>query len=170
MGFLDRLIKQSARQITSAVVKNATNTIIDELTGNGNKAQSQTTPAVQTTTNPVVTVSEPVPAGYEGVADADVEIKLETVLAKEFPQYEIRKEVSPETIGGTGRFLNYSYGVYENGIPKLFIMLVGNNTCASRYYRWSKEAAQKAGVTLINFVPCFENKITYIIQRLHQYL
>ena len=168
MGFLDRLLKQSARQITSAVVKNATNTIIDELTGNGNK--TQTTPTVQTIATPAVTVSESVPAGYEGLADADLEMKLETVLAKEFPQYEIRKEVSPTTIGGTGRFLNYSYGVYENGTPKLFIMLIGNNTCASRYYRWSKEAAQNAGVTLINFVPHFENKITYIIQRLHQYL
>lgn len=170
MGFLDRLIKQSARQITSAVVKNATNNIIDELTGNSNKTQPQVTPTVQTVASPVVTVNESVPAGYEGLGNVAVDVKLDAVFAKEFPQYEIRKEVSPETLGGTGRFLNYSYGVYANGVPKLFIMLAGKNTCTSRYYRWSKEVAVNSGIPMINFVLSFDNKITYIIDRLHQYL
>lgn len=104
------------------------------------------------------------------VADAEVEEKLRAVFSHEFPQYEIREDVSPTTIGGTGNFMNYTFGVYENGAPKLFIMVVGNNDCAKRTYRWSKEQAERAGVTLINFVAQFENRMDYIIDRLHQYL
>lgn len=97
-------------------------------------------------------------------------VKIEAVMAEEFPQYELRKNVSPATIGGTGRFLDYSYGVYQNGTPVLFIMLVGKATCGSRMYRWSKEQAQKAGVTLINFVEHYPNRPEYIKNRLHQYI
>lgn len=166
MGFFDNLLRQGAREITSGLAKAATNAIIDELKGDKAPAQNAQTAPATVTYEP----EDNAPAGYEGLGDADVDKKLEAVFAKEFPQYEIRKEVSPTTIGGTGKFLDYSYGVYENGIPKLFIMVVYNNTCASRYYRWSKEAAAKAGVPMINFVYAFENKITYIIPRLHQYL
>lgn len=111
-----------------------------------------------------------VPAGYEDVAYKRVDIKLRAVFAREFPQYEIRENVSPTTIGGTGTFMNYSFGVYENGAPKLFIMVVDSNDCARRTYRYSKEQAERAGITMINFVMAFENRIDYIIERLHQYL
>ena len=96
--------------------------------------------------------------------------KIAAVLAEEFPQYEVRENVSPSTIGGTGRCLDYSFGVYENGEPKLFIMLVGKDTCGSRVYRWSKEQAEKAGVTMINFVEHYPNRPGYIKERLHQYI
>ena len=49
-------------------------------------------------------------------------------------------------------------------------MVVFSNDCALRTYRWSKEQAERAGVTMINFVAAFENRIDYIIDRLHQYL
>ncbi|MBO7401791.1 MAG: hypothetical protein J6U10_02235, partial [Lachnospiraceae bacterium] len=77
---------------------------------------------------------------------------------------------SPETLGGTGRFMRYSYGVYKDGQPKLFIMIINNNTCAMREYRWSKEQAEKAGVTLINFRLNEPNSVMYIRDRLHKYL
>lgn len=108
--------------------------------------------------------------GYDGLADECVDKKLRTILAKEFPQYEVREQVSPTTLGGIGKFRAYDFGVYENGTPKLFIMVVYNNTCRQREYRWSKEQAESTGVTMINFVYAFENRIDYIIDRLHQYL
>ncbi|MCQ2401956.1 MAG: hypothetical protein MJ059_08580 [Lachnospiraceae bacterium] len=98
------------------------------------------------------------------------EEKISAVLAEEFPQYEVRKYVSPTTIGGTGKFLDYTFGIYDAGAPKLFIMLVGKATCGSRIYRWSKEQAAKAGVTLINFVEHYPNRPEYIKERLHQYI
>ncbi len=92
------------------------------------------------------------------------------VISIEFPNYEVFCDVSPTKYGGTGRFMNYSIVVCENGNPKLFIMLIGKTTTAHREYRFSKEFAQKLGVTMINFVVHFPNEIPYINQRLHNYL
>ena len=96
--------------------------------------------------------------------------KILEVLEREFPEYQVRDKVSPETLGGTGRFMRYSFGIYKDNVPKLFIMLIGKTTCRLREYRWSKEQAEKAGVTLINFIEHEPNSIPYITQRLHKYL
>lgn len=100
----------------------------------------------------------------------DAAVKIRKVLAESFPQYEIKENVSPATIGGSGNFMNYSFGVYSAGTPKLFIMLVGKTTCSTRNYRWSKEQAAKSGVTMINFVKHYPNNVGYIKDRLQQYL
>ena len=50
--------------------------------------------------------------------------KILAVLADEFPRYDVRENVSPAEIGGTGRFMNYSIGVYDGREPKLFIMII----------------------------------------------
>lgn len=99
-----------------------------------------------------------------------VHVKLLEVLESEFPQYTVRRNVSPTTIGGTGKFMDYSYGVYEGPYPKLFIMIIRNTTCSHRQYRWSKEQAQRAGVTMINFRENEPNSVPYITARLHKYL
>lgn len=105
-------------------------------------------------------------------ADDGIEaaVKIRKVLAECFPQYEVRENVSPVSIGGTGRFMNYSFGVYSAGAPKLFIMLIGKTTCSTRLYRWSKEQAQRSGVTMINFIEHYPNNVSYIRDRLQKYL
>lgn len=153
MGFLDSLLRQSAKKIISEVADAAMDAVRDEFASNSNRNSR-----------------DDVSTDYEDVVDAQVEDKLRAVFAREFPQYEIKENVSPTTLGGTGKFMNYTFGVYENGAPKLFIMVVLNNDCVHRTYRWSKEEAERAGVTMINFVAQFENRIDYIIDRLHQYL
>ena len=176
MGFLDKLLNQGARILKEAAgdaLENAADEIISGL--KGNEAQSVNSSVRRDNCEAVPDTDcddyEMVPEGYDAaLQDEDVEVKLRTVLAKEFPQYEVREQVSPTTLGGTGKFLPYTFGVYENDRPKLFIMVVGKNTCQHRDYRWSKEEAQKAGVTMINFVEAFDNYINYIIERLHQYL
>lgn len=172
MGLFDSILKQGARRLISEVTSAAIDTVADEIKKNFTEGNSTTT--TTTTAKKELTLEEivgyKVPEGYEEVAEKDVEDKLRLVFQKEFSQYEIREQVSPTTIGGTGNFMPYSFGVYENGAPKLFIMVVYNNTCRERLYRWSKEEAEKAGVPLINFVFVFENRIDYIINRLHQYL
>ena len=174
MGFLDSLLNKGTRMVKKAAKEamvEAADEILKGLANDGKETTATKTTATKTTsTAKSASANTSVPAGYENVKDADVEDKLRAVFAKEFPQYEIKENVSPETLGGTGRFMNYSFGVYENGQPKLFIMIISSNTCASRFYRWSKEQAEKSNVTMINFVGAFENKIDYIINRLHQYL
>lgn len=100
----------------------------------------------------------------------DVSVKLREVLASEFPSYTVKEDVSPSTIGGTGKFMNYSFAVYQGETPKLFMMIIGNTTCSHREYRWSKEQAAKAGVTMINFIKHEPNSVLYIKTRLHKYL
>lgn len=96
--------------------------------------------------------------------------KIRKVLAEDFASYEVKENVSPTTLGGTGKFMNYSFGVYQAGAPKLFIMMVGKTTCSTRLYRFSKEQAAKSGVTMINFVSHYPNNVEYIKERLKKYL
>lgn len=171
MGFLDNLLSKTTRKMIADVAKSA----MDAVSGEFNQTfQSETSGSKGTVTarqTRTVPAEPEVPDGYDAaLADADLDDKLRAVMQKEFPQYEVRANVSPETLGATGKFMPYTFGIYENGTPKLFIMGVYNNTCAERLYRWSKEEAEKAGVPMINFVYAFSNRIDYIINRLHQYL
>ena len=95
--------------------------------------------------------------------------KIRNVLAQ-FPQYEVKENVSPATLGGEGKFKNYDFAVYQGGTPKLLIMLVGKTTCNTRLYRWSKEVADKNGVKMINFVEHYPNNVAYIKARLEKFL
>ena len=119
---------------------------------------------------PAAKPSEPELQKAEPVVEVDCATKIRNVLAGQFPLYQVQENVSPVTIGGTGRFMNYSFGVYQMGVPKLFIMLIGKTTCSHREYRWAKEQAAKAGVPMINFIVHYPNEISYITNRLHQYL
>jgi uncharacterized protein YjbJ (UPF0337 family) len=92
------------------------------------------------------------------------------ILADKFPKYDVKENVSPATIGGTGRFMNYSIAVYDGNVPKLFIMLIGKTTTAHREYRWSRQEAEKRGYSFINFVEHFPNRPEYIEERLRKYL
>ena len=108
---------------------------------------------------------------YEPVEDGKTcrERILET-LAAEFPQYTVKENVSPTTIGGTGKFMDYSIVVYDGDTPKLIMMLIGKTTTAHREYRWSRQEAEKNGYTFINFVEHYPNTPEYISTRLHKYL
>ena len=96
--------------------------------------------------------------------------KILEVLAEEFPQYTVIEDLSPTAIGGTGRFMNYSIAVYDNLTPKLVIMIIGKTTTAHREYRWSREEAERKGITFLNFVAHYPNNREYISDRLHKYL
>ncbi len=170
MGFLDSLIRKSSNAVTSAAARAVGNAVGDMVedaaqgfikglknAGDNDKADTSHDTVKKTVER-------------DAFAEKEVDEKLRELLSSEFSQYEVKEQVSPTTIGGEGKFLPYDFAVYENGQPKLFIMVVYNNTCASREYRWSKEQAERAGVTMINFVYAFENRKDYMIDRLHQYL
>lgn len=109
--------------------------------------------------------------GYEHLRNAMVEEKLDAVLAKEFPQYTVEREVSATAFGGLDTYMPYSYVIYDEvRNPKLIIMIVSHNTCVSAAYKRSRELSEANGFTLINFVAAFENRMDYIVNRLHQYL
>ena len=174
MGFLDSLLRKSSNAVTSAAARavgNAVGDVVEDATQNFIKGLKNSGDDVQESRSAApVSKENKTPVSRDSWADKDVDEKLRIILADEFSQYEVREQVSPQEFGGEGKFLPYDFAVCENGQPKLFIMVVYNNTCASREYRWSKEQAERAGVTIINFVYAFENRKDYMIDRLHQYL
>ena len=92
-------------------------------------------------------------------------------LEKEFPQYHVAENVSPNELGGQGRFMDYSMLILdEDNRICLIIMLIGKTTTAHREYRWSREFAEEKGVKLINFINHYPNRPEYISERLHKYL
>ena len=117
------------------------------------------------------TTSEEHPEYYEELDDGKTcKEKILEVLSEEFGQYNVKEDVSPTTIGGTGRFMNYSLGVYDGDKPVLFIMIIGKTTTSHREYRWSKEEAEKQGITFLNFIRHYPHRKEYISERLHRYL
>ena len=109
---------------------------------------------------------------YEWLPEDDLPAKgkILEVLAADFPGYEVQEDVSPTLIGGAGKFLNYTLGIYKDGDPKLFIMVIDGKNDRLRTYRWSKEQAEKAGIPMINFIEKSPNRYWYISERLHKYL
>ena len=68
--------------------------------------------------------------GYEHLRNAMVEEKLDAVLAKEFPQYTVEREVSATAFGGLDTYMPYSYVIYDEAHnPKLIIMIVPQHLC-----------------------------------------
>lgn len=184
MGLFDSLLKRTTRNVTNNVsnrvsnsvsnavsnaVGNAVGSALDKALGNITGQRTTTTQQTSFTGQTASVQSAPVQGAYP-VSAEEASDKIRRILASEFSSYEVRENVSPTTLGGTGNFMNYSFGVYSGGQPKLFIMLVGKTTCSSRAYRWSKEQAQRSGVTMINFVAHYPNEESYVINRLHQYL
>lgn len=181
-------IAEQVKNIDTSELKNAMNKLADALPEDMKKELKESAP------KPEVKVDEKAleaaqaktdvsyaTADYTGIdrEDYDEELpedflpakgKIMEVLEADFKDYEIFEDVSPTLIGGTGNFLDYSIGVYKDGVPKLFIMLINNKNYRLRTYRWSKEQAEKAGIPMINFIENAPNRYWYISERLHKYL
>lgn len=165
MGFLDSLLKKTVSKVVSETANSVANTINNSLSqAVGGSASSAGASSAKKNNDGML-------PGYEHLRNAMVEEKLDAVLAKEFPQYTVEREVSATTFGGLDTYMPYSYVIYDEARnPKLIIMIVSRNTCASAAYKRSRELSEANGFTLINFVAAFENRMDYIVNRLHQYL
>ena len=186
MGFLDKLIKNTVKQVTNEAerdARNAANQAVGNAVNNalgglfGTNRPTGTANTAPTGSGQSYTAPSAAPAYAEETVDPmyyddgrPVAAKLREVLASDFAAFTVRENVSPTEIGGTGKFLNYTYGVYSGGAPRLFIVVGGKSEFGRRTYRWSKQQAAAAGVPLINFWVAEPNSVPYITQRLHKYL
>lgn len=97
--------------------------------------------------------------------------KLEYVAANSFPEYELRKEISASEMGAGHEAKNYSYGLYKNGEPKAFMMIISDrNQYRKKEIRLAKEAAEWNGVPYMNFFSHLPNEETYIDERIRKNL
>ena len=99
-----------------------------------------------------------------------LENKLETCFAAHFPDYEVRKNVSPTEIGGSLASRKFSYVLYLNGETKAIVMVTDHNGDREKEYKKAKAAAENAGIPFVNFFTQFYNKEDYIYNRLCNYL
>ena len=184
MGLLDKLIKEGAealKDVASEENKKKAQDLFGSLKDSLEEHAEGLKKAVDELKDelgvPENTASESsassayIPEDYDYYADPkSCREKILEVIADEFPRYEVRENVSPTEIGGTGKFMNYSIVVYDGSLPKLFIMIIGKTTTAHREYRWSRQEAEKRGYTFLNFVEHYPNTAEYIKDRLHKYL
>lgn len=181
MGLFDKLLKEGAdalkegakalneavsdenKEKAAALFNTLKNTLEEHAGELKNVVEEMRTAVPQETAAP--------PAMLEEVDDGrDCRQRILDILAAEFPRYTVRENVSPHTIGGQGRFMDYSIVVYDNEVPSLIMMLIGKTTTSHREYRWSREEAEKNNIPFINFVVHYPNHPDYISNRLHQYL
>ena len=166
MGLFDKLKKQISDAVGDAVGDVVGNVV----SGIAKKQTEDIRKETEQNVNRAAAAAEDYFDDYEEMDEAKTAERIREVMRTSYPQFEVRENVSPTTIGGVGRYMNYSFGIYNMGQPVLFIMLVGKTTCSHKEYRWSKQQAAAAGVTMINFVSHYPNKVEYVTERLGQYL
>ncbi len=154
MGFLDNLLSKGAKKLFNEVVDSAVDRIND-------KFDIHTDSHTSTATS-----SNSTKASKKGCSATEISSRLDKIFASDYSSYEIRKNVSPTTIGATEEAKNYTYGLYLNGVPKLFIMIAEHNQDALRTYRLAKSAALNNGIGYVNFLTQFPNTADYIKGRI----
>ena len=177
MGLLDQLLKEGAdilKEVASDENKEKAAELLNSLKGtleeHGGELKNLLNEFQKEAGN-AVKKEEYDESYFEPVEDGKTSRqRILEILEKEFPDYTVKENVSPTTIGGEGRFMDYSIVVYEGDKPKLIMMLIGKTTTAHREYRWSREEAEKRGYPFINFIEHYPNTPEYISNRLHKYL
>lgn len=117
MGFLDRAIKKG---LSNGIANGISNGINNALEGTiGNKLSEALSPLGDAidkmTDNTSSSPYEPVQRSTsyntgESLADGDIAENFYTILSTEFSNYEIRRNVSPTTIGGSSAARDYTFG------------------------------------------------------------
>lgn len=115
-------------------------------------------------------VSNVTSAGEEpSITEEVLRERLEKIMAKEWSEYEIRKEVPASTMNAPEKSRAYSYGMYLNGEPKAFIMvLTVKHHYALKEVVNSQDASIRKGVPYMNFLTHLPNRESYISNRLKE--
>lgn len=96
--------------------------------------------------------------------------KLEACFSSHFPDYEVKRAVSPSEFGGSASARAFTYVLYLDGEAKAVVMVTRHNQDTKKEHRQAKDAADLAGLPFINFFSHFDNQEDYILNRLGRYL
>ncbi len=99
---------------------------------------------------------------------SSIEIRMNEILSSEFSGFEVRKEIPSTDYGAAVGSRNYSYGLFRNGSPVLFILLTEHNRDNNRAFRGAKEASDRSGIPVMNFYTHMENEHQYVTNRIRQ--
>lgn len=102
--------------------------------------------------------------------ESDLRGRIESIVAEEWPGYELRKDVSSkEMLAQAGASEFYSYGIYRDGVPVAMIMLLrDNNAYRRREIRLAQRACEEQKIPYMNFMTYMANYRSYISERLRK--
>lgn len=157
MGFFSDLIKRETKKIMSDVVDNAIG---------------------DTFKKPISETSTPADMNGRGSSDSPkrresgeskLRARLEQILADEWADYEIKKQVPPSELGEHSKAKAYSYGIYRYGQPRAMIMiLTDRNQYRRKEVLLAKEACERNGIPYMNFMSHLPNTSEYISNHLKE--
>lgn len=102
--------------------------------------------------------------------ESDLRGRIESIVAEEWPGYELRKNVSSrEMLAQAGASEFYSYGIYHDGVPVAMIMLLReNNAYRRKEIQLAQQACQEQQIPYMNFMTYMANYRSYISERLRK--
>ncbi len=100
----------------------------------------------------------------------NVEENFYALLCSEFSGYTINRHVPSQPFGASQYAGDFTFGLYLDGVPKLFIMLVPKNKYQNRPYAHAKDASLNNGIPFQFYFLHFENNRDYVINRIKSVL
>lgn len=153
MGLLRDLLKKETKKLVSEVVES----VMDGGTKGGVSGQESSFGQMAHSSR----------TRYGGVES--LRKRLEAVIENEYSDYELRREIPALQIGAEPGARNYSYGLYQNGRPKAFMMILENrNHYRKREVVLAREAALASKIPYMNFMSHLPNETDYISNRLKE--
>ena len=109
------------------------------------------------------------PGEEPSVTEECLRQRLEKIMKNEWAEYEVRTEVPASQMNAPEKSRAYSYGMYLDGEPKAFIMILTNkNHYGLKAVVNSQFAAVENGVPYMNFFTHLPNRESYISNRLKE--
>ncbi len=146
MGFLSRFIGREAAKVLTGAVNDALNN------SNADNPYSQ-----------VSVVDEKL---QRLTGEKGLRARLEDVVAREWSDCELRKNIPASELGAQRGARRYSYGLYRMGYPIAMIMVVERNGNNKRDVLLAQLASIERGIPYMNFYIHLPNETDYISNRL----
>ena len=92
------------------------------------------------------------------------------ILASEFPEYEVRRDVPPSALCVGAEGTSIDFVLYQGGTPVAAIPLTPHNGDRNQGFYGMKQACCDAGVPFINFYRHMPNTRDYVVARIRSFL
>lgn len=158
MGFLGDLIGNFVKKEASDMISDAVNKTIGNVVSSNNQRNNYNSDNNSTYKRNDSNLG----GGEDGFRE-----RFESIIAQEYSEYELVKNVSAYDFGADEGAREYSYGLYYNGQPKLMIMIIRDNNGYRRSdVLKARRACEAKGISYLNFMVYFPNEYNYIADRI----
>ena len=102
--------------------------------------------------------------------DLPLEQRIEQILASEFSDLQVQREVPPQNVGISAPYpcRPYSYALFRGSRPVAVIMLTPHNRDHNAAFLNAKSSAEMSGVPFLNFYTHFNNERSYVVGRIRE--